>query len=333
MGTKLVYGAPEGCVSDSCPEPLLGILDVVPVIINVILVLSISVFFIILVVDGYNFITAGGDSDKIKDAQKSIIFSMLGFGLVFGAFLILQIVARVTGVNSGFSILPGSGNIAVSIQTTYTPTPVDSRLIHPFLTTTPPPFVDGDGTFLKTAHDIYRAVQPCGGVLIGFCIEETGERLLTTEYGGYSKEAVEVFKETSYNNFIGCGVQCLGFMAEVGFLMNGSYDTPDMPNDLSNNGNPMKLLAKHPGFLSVGKLTYDRLSDGANPEIGDIAVFYPDKSQGIGAFGHIALVDKIGSGNTFYSVESNWGNACKIVDDIYAHPVGNVVFYRLSFVP
>ena len=55
----------------------------------------ISVVFIII--SGFKFMFSGGDEDKIKDAQKSLIFSILGLVLVFLSPTIIEFVLTKVG--------------------------------------------------------------------------------------------------------------------------------------------------------------------------------------------------------------------------------------------
>ncbi len=60
--------------------------------INFAVYISALVTVISIVISGFKFMLSGGDEDKIKEAQKSLIFSILGLVLVFLAPTIIQFV-------------------------------------------------------------------------------------------------------------------------------------------------------------------------------------------------------------------------------------------------
>ena len=52
-----------------------------------------------LILSGFKFMLSGGDDDKIKDAQRSLIFSILGLVLVFLAPTIIEFVlSNIVGI-------------------------------------------------------------------------------------------------------------------------------------------------------------------------------------------------------------------------------------------
>ena len=52
-----------------------------------------------LIISGFKFMLSGGDDDKIKDAQRSLIFSILGLVLVFLAPTIIEFVlSNIVGI-------------------------------------------------------------------------------------------------------------------------------------------------------------------------------------------------------------------------------------------
>ncbi len=51
-----------------------------------------------LLMGGFTFLTAGGDSKRVEEAQKMLTFSILGFIIIVISFLIVKVVGYVTGV-------------------------------------------------------------------------------------------------------------------------------------------------------------------------------------------------------------------------------------------
>lgn len=54
--------------------------------------LSAIVTVVSLIISGFKFMISGGDEEKIKSAQKSLIFSILGLILVFLSPTVIQFV-------------------------------------------------------------------------------------------------------------------------------------------------------------------------------------------------------------------------------------------------
>ena len=56
-------------------------------------------FAIQFILAGWEMLTAGSDSNKMSQAQKKIINSLIGLFIVIGALLMIKIIAAVTGIN------------------------------------------------------------------------------------------------------------------------------------------------------------------------------------------------------------------------------------------
>ena len=67
--------------------------------INLAITLSALVTVVSLIISGFKFMLSGGDEDKIKDAQRSLIFSLLGLVLVFLAPTVIEFVlSNIVGI-------------------------------------------------------------------------------------------------------------------------------------------------------------------------------------------------------------------------------------------
>jgi hypothetical protein len=53
--------------------------------------------FLMLVVGGFQFITAGGDPKSLEQAKKTLTYAILGMVLVAASFLILRLIEQFTG--------------------------------------------------------------------------------------------------------------------------------------------------------------------------------------------------------------------------------------------
>lgn len=67
------------------------------------------VLFIILIMGGFKFITAGGDPKAIEGAKKTLTYAIGGIILVAFSFLILRFISTFTGVDiTQFTIFQGN---------------------------------------------------------------------------------------------------------------------------------------------------------------------------------------------------------------------------------
>lgn len=56
------------------------------------------VLFIMLLVGGFKFMTAGDNADQAQAARQTLTYGLLGFILIIAAFLILRLIEEFTGV-------------------------------------------------------------------------------------------------------------------------------------------------------------------------------------------------------------------------------------------
>ncbi|MEK7525943.1 MAG: hypothetical protein AAB546_00490 [Patescibacteria group bacterium] len=54
--------------------------------------------FIMLLIGGFNFLTAGTDAGKAQGAQKTITYAILGLVFIVASYFILQLIGNFTGV-------------------------------------------------------------------------------------------------------------------------------------------------------------------------------------------------------------------------------------------
>ncbi len=81
----------SGCVVDGVPT-----LKCLEVIFGNLLFLSSAlvglILFIMFVIGGFNYLTSFGNPDKIKKAQGTIKFAVLGFLLFISSYLIIRVI-------------------------------------------------------------------------------------------------------------------------------------------------------------------------------------------------------------------------------------------------
>jgi len=55
--------------------------------------------FVLILISGVRFITAGGDPKQLEGARKSLSFAILGVVLIAVSYLIIQLIQWFTGAN------------------------------------------------------------------------------------------------------------------------------------------------------------------------------------------------------------------------------------------
>jgi len=87
---------PDCIVNDAatlkCLEPLFANL------VSVITALAGVVLFVMLLVGGFNFLFSGGDQKKLEAARGTLTTAIAGLVVVVAAYLILLVIASLTGV-------------------------------------------------------------------------------------------------------------------------------------------------------------------------------------------------------------------------------------------
>jgi len=89
------------------PAKLSGIVDILGNIINLLAPAAGIAFFIMMLVGGYQFLTSGGDPKSAGAARNTLTFAVIGIILVIASWLILKLIAQVTGTNVTNVELPG----------------------------------------------------------------------------------------------------------------------------------------------------------------------------------------------------------------------------------
>ena len=64
------------------------------------------VLFVMLIIGGFRYITAGGDPKGIEGAKKTLTYAIAGMVLVALSYLIINFIASFTGANiTDFNII------------------------------------------------------------------------------------------------------------------------------------------------------------------------------------------------------------------------------------
>ena len=66
-------------------------------VVNVALALAAIVLFIMLIIGGFRYITAGGDPKGVEGARKTLTYAIAGIVLIALSYLILSFIESFTG--------------------------------------------------------------------------------------------------------------------------------------------------------------------------------------------------------------------------------------------
>lgn len=79
------------------PAPLSALQDVFENVIGAVLFLAGMVFFIMLLMSGFKYMTAGGDPKALESAKGSLTKAITGVILIALSYLILVLIEKITG--------------------------------------------------------------------------------------------------------------------------------------------------------------------------------------------------------------------------------------------
>lgn len=92
----------EKCIDNNpalCAPSLAGIETIFGNAVEVLLGLAGVALFIMLIVGGFKYITAGGDPKGVESAQKTLTYAIGGLVLIVVGFLILRFISQFTNVD------------------------------------------------------------------------------------------------------------------------------------------------------------------------------------------------------------------------------------------
>lgn len=83
--------------------------------VTIIMVIGIIAVLFMFIWGAFEWITSGGDKEKLSNARKRIIQSLIGLALLALAFLIVRIIGLILGFNiTGPMFIPSLGNVTGS---------------------------------------------------------------------------------------------------------------------------------------------------------------------------------------------------------------------------
>jgi len=89
----------NACGDDMCPAQATCIISIFPKVINAALQIIGAVVVIIIIMAGIKFLMSGGDNKQIEGAKNTLTYAIIGLVIVFGSYLIINLIAFVTGVH------------------------------------------------------------------------------------------------------------------------------------------------------------------------------------------------------------------------------------------
>lgn len=72
---------------------------IINVIVSLFIILAALAFVFIMLSGAYTFMTAGADAEKVKQAQKTFKFAIIGLLVVLTSFLIVKLIEMILGIN------------------------------------------------------------------------------------------------------------------------------------------------------------------------------------------------------------------------------------------
>ena len=96
---KLLAQAQAPQPSSAPPLPLTGLEVIFKSVISLAIGFAGIAFFIMFIVGGFNYLTAGGNPQAVEGAKKTLTYAIGGLVLIALAFLILKLISTFTGVD------------------------------------------------------------------------------------------------------------------------------------------------------------------------------------------------------------------------------------------
>ncbi len=81
------------------PRPLVALEPVFGSVIRLVIGFAGIVFFIMFIVGGFSYLTAGGNPQAVEGAKKTLTYAIMGLVFIVLAYLILTLIKSFTGVD------------------------------------------------------------------------------------------------------------------------------------------------------------------------------------------------------------------------------------------
>jgi len=80
----------HGCVSNPLAFP--SIVELMAAILNMVIVIATPIIVLFIIIAGFKYVTAQGNPEKLQEANRALMYGIIGGVIIIGAVAILQIV-------------------------------------------------------------------------------------------------------------------------------------------------------------------------------------------------------------------------------------------------
>ena len=109
--TPILAGVGDGktlTISKSGEGGVSSISTLLSAVFNIAVVVAIIFVFLMLIMGGYGWITAGGDKAKVEEARTRITNALIGLAIVAAAWALIVIVGQFFGVSLNSITIPSA---------------------------------------------------------------------------------------------------------------------------------------------------------------------------------------------------------------------------------
>jgi hypothetical protein len=87
----------------ACSNQIIGNIGCLPYflrnIVSAGLLMAAIIAVVLIILSGIKLLTSGGDPEKVASAKRSLTFTIVGLVIILLSFVIINLIARVTGAN------------------------------------------------------------------------------------------------------------------------------------------------------------------------------------------------------------------------------------------
>ena len=83
---------------DIAADPGLYVNGIIQTFVTLLIIVGVLYFVINFILAGYHMISSQGDPKKFEEAQKSLIYSLLGIIIIFAVFALVKLIGYIFGI-------------------------------------------------------------------------------------------------------------------------------------------------------------------------------------------------------------------------------------------
>ena len=80
-------------------DPQKYVNDVIQTLISILFIFGLIYFIVHFVLAGFHMISSQGDPKKYEEAQKALLYSLMGIAIIFSIFAILKVIGTIFGID------------------------------------------------------------------------------------------------------------------------------------------------------------------------------------------------------------------------------------------